>query len=107
MWAASLGSAPGDAHLVDCLVLLAAVVLPAQALHAVTKLLVSYLSPWLDLIPAWPCCELLCVHLTYTPVVLKNRYYTWSINSMMQWQIICPSLRVKPLTLNLYSYSFV
>jgi hypothetical protein len=39
MWAASLGSVPGDAHLVDCLVLLAAVVLPAQVLHAVTKLL--------------------------------------------------------------------
>jgi hypothetical protein len=74
---------------------------------SVTKLLVSCLSPWLDLILYWPCCELLCAHWTCTPVVLKNRYYTWSINSMMQWQSICPSLRVKPLTLNLYSYSFV
>jgi hypothetical protein len=36
----SVCAAPPDApHLVDCLVLLAAVVLPAQALHAVTKLL--------------------------------------------------------------------
>jgi hypothetical protein len=68
------------------LALLAAVVLPAQASHAVTKLLVSCLSPWLDLILTWPYCELLCVHLTCTPVVLKIRYYTWSIKSMMQWQ---------------------
>jgi hypothetical protein len=32
---------PGDTHLVDCLALLAAVVLPAPASSSVTKLLVS------------------------------------------------------------------
>jgi hypothetical protein len=51
------------------LVLLAAVVLPAPASHAVTKLLVSCLSPWLDLILAWPCCELLCAQGPCTPVI--------------------------------------
>jgi hypothetical protein len=33
---------PGDTYLVDCLALLAAVVLPAPASPSVTKLLVSY-----------------------------------------------------------------
>jgi hypothetical protein len=87
--------------------LLAAVVLPAQASHAVTKLLVSCLSPWLDLILAWPCCELLCVHLTCTQWFIRSDTTLGHTYSVMQWQIICPSLRVKPLTLNLYSYSFV
>jgi hypothetical protein len=60
MWAASPGSAPGDAHLVDCLVLLAAMVLPAPASPSVTKLLVSCVLACftqLGLILTWPSCE--------------------------------------------------
>jgi hypothetical protein len=49
------------------LALLAAVVLPAQPLHAVTKLLVSCLSPWLDLILTWPCCDFCYVHNGLVP----------------------------------------
>jgi hypothetical protein len=50
---------PGTTHLVDCLALLAAVVLPAPASPSVTKLLVSYVpvysSSLVWSIP-WPCC---------------------------------------------------
>jgi hypothetical protein len=52
----SLGTTP----LVDCLALLAAVVLPAPASPSVTKLLVSCVFACftqLGLILTWPCCE--------------------------------------------------
>jgi hypothetical protein len=96
------------------LALLAAVVLPAQASHAVTKLLVSCLSAVCELASlslVWSysgrAVKLLCAHLICTPVVFKNRCYTWSINSMMQWQSNCQSLRVQTLTSNLFLCLFL
>jgi hypothetical protein len=72
----NVSCSPGEAHLADYLVLLAAVVLLAPASHAVTKLLVSCLSPWLDLILTWPCCESAVGCLVLYPVIYLIRYYT-------------------------------
>jgi hypothetical protein len=44
--------------------------------------------------------KLLCALLICTPVTEKNICYTWAKYSMMQWQNLCPSLRVLILTLN-------
>jgi hypothetical protein len=99
-------------------VLLAAVVLPAQPLHAVTKLL-ELLVTRLGLILF---VAVLCTSYVHSELVPSDFYEQllhlfnstqWLIKSdttldhtysMMQWQLTCPSLRVKPLTLNLYFF---
>jgi hypothetical protein len=75
------------------LALLAAVVLPAQTLHAVTKLL-ELLVTRLDLIPLWPCCAFAWYPMALYPVM---RTYTKLdyLYSMMQWQYNCQSLKYK------------
>jgi hypothetical protein len=75
-WSSELIASLGAPHLVDCLVLLAAVVLPAQPLHAVTKLL-ELLVTKLDLILAWPCCVSAMFIVNLYPVIFMNRCYTW------------------------------
>jgi hypothetical protein len=98
--------------------LLAAVVLPAPSLHAVTKLLELLVTKLgLILFVAVLCTSY--VHNELVPSAFHKQmlhlvYYTqWFIKSdttldhnysMMQWQLTCPSLRVKPLTL---IFSFV
>jgi hypothetical protein len=58
-WSNALLSPLGAPHLVEALVLLAAVVLPTHPLHAVTELLELFVTK-LDLIQSvWPCCALL------------------------------------------------
>jgi hypothetical protein len=90
------------------LVLLAAVVLPAQGLHAMTKLLELLVTrAWSD-----PCLDVLwtamCTMTLYpSDFWLRTDATLGQTYSVMQWQINCPSLRVTPLTPNLYSYSFV
>jgi hypothetical protein len=61
---------PGTPHLVDCLVLLAAVVLPAQPLHAVTKLL-ELLVTKLGLIPF---VAVLCTSYVHSELVPSDFY---------------------------------
>jgi hypothetical protein len=75
-WSNALLILLGAPHLVDGLVLLAAVVLPTQPLHAVTKLL-ELLVTKLDLIHsvAVLCTAMSTVNLY--PVSLMNRCYTW------------------------------
>jgi hypothetical protein len=75
-WTSELLTPLGAPHLVDCLVLLAVVVLPAQPLHAVTKLL-ELLVTRLDLILAWPCCVSAMCTVNLYPVIFMNRCYTW------------------------------
>jgi hypothetical protein len=64
---------PGTTHLVECLALLAAVVLPAPASPSVTKLLVSCVFACftqLGLILTWPCCETAMCSLDLYPSCL-------------------------------------
>jgi hypothetical protein len=74
---------PGTTHLVDCLALLEAVVLPAPASPSVTKLLVSCVpacTPSLVWSPPWPCCAYAMHPYTLYPQwFFKEQMLTWSI----------------------------
>jgi hypothetical protein len=97
---------------------LAAVVLPAPTLHAVTKLL-ELLVTRLGLIlfvavlcTSYEHSELVpsdfneqMLHLVnYIQRFIKSDTTLDHTYSMMQWQLTCPSLRVNSLTLNLYFF---
>jgi hypothetical protein len=64
-WSSELLAPLGAPHLVDCLVLLAAVVLPTQPLHAVTKLLELLVTrAWSDPLVA-VLCTAMCTMTLY------------------------------------------
>jgi hypothetical protein len=100
-------ASPGEAHLAGSLVCKLLWCCQHHPPGSVTKLLVSCVLvsfTQFDLILTWPCCETAMCSIDLYPSGLKEQMLHLAIYSMMQWQSICPSLRVLILTLYLFLF---
>jgi hypothetical protein len=97
LWFRMGAASPGGAHLAGSLVCELLWCCQHHPAGSVTKLLVSCVLAsftMFDLILNWPCCETAMCSIDLYLNGLKEQMLHLAIYSMMQWQNICPSLRV-------------